>query len=52
MGRVAITEPVIEDGGRPTYSTNFLTNFIPLNPSGANAAKPNPVANARREIKP
>jgi len=33
---------VIEDGGRPTYSQDYLTNFQPLNPSGSNAAFPNP----------
>lgn len=34
---------VIEDGGRPTYSTNFLTNFQPLEPTnGKSAALPNP----------
>jgi alkaline phosphatase len=33
---------ILDDGGRPTYSTNFLTNFQPLNPSGATAALPNP----------
>ena len=34
---------VIEDGGRPTYSTNFLTNFQPLEPTnGKSAAQPNP----------
>ena len=33
---------VIEDGGRPTYSTNYLTNFQPLEPSGKNSALPNP----------
>ena len=26
---------IIEDGGRPTYSTTYLTNFQPLKPSGA-----------------
>ena len=32
-----------DDGGRPTYSTNFLTNFQPLNPSSdTSAALPNP----------
>jgi alkaline phosphatase len=34
---------VIDDGGRPTYSQDYLTNSIPLNPSGSNAAFPNPV---------
>jgi alkaline phosphatase len=33
---------ILDDGGRPTYSTNFLTNFQPLSPSGATAALPNP----------
>ena len=34
---------VIEDGGRPTYSTNFLTNYQPLEPTdGKSAAVPNP----------
>jgi alkaline phosphatase len=34
---------IIEDGGRPTYSTNFLTNFQPLEPTnGKSAALPNP----------
>lgn len=33
---------VIEDGGRPTYSTNYLTNFQPLEPTARNAALPNP----------
>ena len=33
---------VLEDGGRPTYSTNYLTNFQPLEPQGRNAALPNP----------
>lgn len=26
---------IIEDGGRPTYSTSFLTNFQPLKPNGS-----------------
>ncbi len=26
---------IIEAGGRPTYSTNYLTNFVPLKPSGS-----------------
>ena len=35
---------IIEDGGRPTYSTNFLTNFQPLEPTnGKSAALPNPL---------
>ena len=33
---------VLEDGGRPTYSTNYLSNFQPLEPSARNAALPNP----------
>jgi len=33
---------VIDDGGRPTYSQDYLTNFIPLSPSGSSAALPNP----------
>lgn len=33
---------VIDDGGRPTYSQDYLTNFVPLNPSGSNASFPNP----------
>ena len=33
---------VIEDGGRPTYSTNYLTNYQPLEPTGRNSALPNP----------
>jgi len=33
---------VLDDGGRPTYSQDYLTNGIPLNPSGATAALPNP----------
>ncbi len=33
---------IMEDGGRPTYSQDFLTNYQPLNPAGANAALPNP----------
>jgi alkaline phosphatase len=33
---------IMEDGGRPTYSQDFLTNYQPLNPAGANAAVPNP----------
>jgi alkaline phosphatase len=43
---------IIEDGGRPTYSTTYLTNFVPLKPVGARkdaegkaidqAALPNP----------
>lgn len=26
---------IIEDGGRPTYSTSFLTNYQPLKPNGS-----------------
>lgn len=33
---------VIEDGGRPTYSTNYLTNYQPLEPTGRNSSLPNP----------
>ncbi|WP_218082105.1 alkaline phosphatase [Anthocerotibacter panamensis] len=33
---------ILEDGGRPTYTQNYLTNFQPLNPAGSNAAFPNP----------
>ncbi|WP_287130182.1 alkaline phosphatase [Candidatus Cyanaurora vandensis] len=33
---------VLENGGRPTYSQNYLTNFQPLSPSGSNASFPNP----------
>jgi alkaline phosphatase len=33
---------ILEDGGRPTYSQDYLTNSIPLNPSGKTAAIPNP----------
>lgn len=33
---------VIDDGGRPTYAQDYLTNPQPLNPSGATAALPNP----------
>ncbi|HXC40244.1 MAG TPA: alkaline phosphatase [Burkholderiales bacterium] len=34
---------IMEDGGRPTYSTNFLTNYQPLEPSTSkSAALPNP----------
>ncbi len=33
---------VIDDGGRPTYTQDYLTNSIPQNPSGSNAAFPNP----------
>jgi alkaline phosphatase len=33
---------VIDDGGRPTYTQDYLTNSIPQNPSGFNAAFPNP----------
>jgi len=34
---------VLDDAGRPTYSQDFLTNAIPLNPSGKTAAIPNPL---------
>lgn len=34
---------VIEDGGRPTYSQDYLTNPIPLSPAGVTAAVPNPL---------
>jgi alkaline phosphatase len=33
---------VLDDGGRPTYSQDYLTNAIPLSPSGVTAAIPNP----------
>ncbi|UFP93407.1 alkaline phosphatase [Gloeobacter morelensis] len=33
---------VLDNGGKPTYSQDYLTNFIPLNPSGITAAVPNP----------
>ena len=29
---------IIEDGGRPTYSTTFLTNYQPLKPNGSRRA--------------
>jgi alkaline phosphatase len=29
---------IIEDGGRPTYSTTYLTNYQPLKPNGARKA--------------
>ncbi|MBC7879804.1 MAG: alkaline phosphatase [Anaerolineae bacterium] len=38
----ATVKIVIDDGGRPTYSQDYLTNVVPLNPSGSNAAFPNP----------
>lgn len=33
---------VLEDGGRPTYSTNYLTNYQPLEPTAKTSALPNP----------
>ncbi|MHB9118997.1 MAG: alkaline phosphatase [Burkholderiales bacterium] len=33
---------VLEDGGRPTYSTNYLTDYQPLEPTAKTAALPNP----------
>ncbi|AGY56495.1 alkaline phosphatase [Gloeobacter kilaueensis] len=33
---------VLDDGGRPTYTQDFLTNPIPLSPGGTTAAVPNP----------
>ncbi|MGA7954903.1 MAG: alkaline phosphatase [Gloeobacterales cyanobacterium] len=33
---------ILDDAGRPTYSQDYLTNAIPLNPSGKTAAIPNP----------
>ncbi len=33
---------VLEDGGRPTYATTFLTNYQPLNPAADVASLPNP----------
>ncbi len=33
---------VLDNGGRPTYSQDYLTNVIPLNPAGITAAVPNP----------
>jgi len=33
---------VLEDGGRPTYSTNYLTNYQPLEPTARTSALPNP----------
>jgi len=33
---------ILDDGGRPTYSQDYLTNSIPLDPSGSTAATPNP----------
>jgi len=34
---------IMEDGGRPTYSTNFLTNYQPLEPATSkSSALPNP----------
>jgi alkaline phosphatase len=39
----ATVKLVLDDGGRPTYSQDFLTNAIPLNPSGRTAAIPNPL---------
>jgi alkaline phosphatase len=38
----ATVKLVLDDGGRPTYSQDYLTNAIPLNPSGVTAAVPNP----------
>ncbi len=37
---------VLDDGGRPTYSQDYLTNFQPLSPSGSSAALPNPARDA------
>ncbi len=38
----ATVKLVLDDGARPTYSQDYLTNAIPLTPSGVTSAIPNP----------